>query len=160
MCLLWINSECFSSRHLIGSCIVPNYFSHVQFFATPTDCSPPGSTVHGILQGRILECIVISYSRGSSRPRNQTHISFVSCIGGQVLYHQHHLGSPIFGAVLVGINSLIFQKQLITEESLPTPLIHYNIFFDENQSSAWLVIGKLNGSSLFRFQRQESRAGR
>ena len=35
-------------------------------------CSPPGSSVHGILQARILEWIVISFSRGSSQPRNQT----------------------------------------------------------------------------------------
>ena len=47
------------------------------------DCSPPGFAVHGILQVRILEWVVISYSRGSSRPRDWTHIS---CIGRQVLY--------------------------------------------------------------------------
>jgi len=33
-------------------------------------------------------------SRGSSRPRDQTYVSYVSCIGRQVLYHYHHLGSP------------------------------------------------------------------
>ena len=36
------------------------------------DCSPPGSSVHGISQARILECVGISSSRGSSRPRDQT----------------------------------------------------------------------------------------
>ena len=41
----------------------------------PTDCSPPGSSVHGISQTRTLEWVAISSSRGSSRPRNQTHIS-------------------------------------------------------------------------------------
>ena len=35
----------------------------------PMDCSPPGSSVHGILQARILEWVAISFSRGSSRPR-------------------------------------------------------------------------------------------
>ena len=34
----------------------------------PMDCSPPGSSIHGILQARILEWVVISFSRGSSRP--------------------------------------------------------------------------------------------
>ena len=34
----------------------------------PVDCSPPGSSVHGILQARILEWVAISLSRGSSRP--------------------------------------------------------------------------------------------
>ena len=46
----------------------------------PIDCSPPGSSVHGILQLRILEWAAIPFSRGVSWPRDQTHISFVSCI--------------------------------------------------------------------------------
>ena len=46
----------------------------------PGDCSPPGFSVHGILQARILEWIAISFSRGSSQPRDQTR---VSCIGGR-----------------------------------------------------------------------------
>ena len=51
------------------------------------DCSLPGSSVHGIFQGRILEQVVISFPRGSSGPRNQTHVSCVSCIGRWILYH-------------------------------------------------------------------------
>ena len=43
------------------------------------DCSPQGSSVHGILRARILEWIAILFSRGSSRPRDQTQ---VSCIAG------------------------------------------------------------------------------
>ena len=50
----------------------------------PVDCSPPGSSIHGIFQAGILEQIPIFYSRGSSQPRDQTH---VSCIGKQILYH-------------------------------------------------------------------------
>ena len=45
----------------------------------PMDCSPVGSSVHGILQARILEWVAISFSRGSSEPRDQTQ---VSCIVG------------------------------------------------------------------------------
>ena len=41
----------------------------------PVDCSLPGSSVHGILQARILEWVAISFSRGSSWPRDQTQIS-------------------------------------------------------------------------------------
>ena len=51
-------------------------------------CSPPlsvGSSVHGLLQARILEWVVISSSRGSSRPRDRTCISGVSCSGRWVL---------------------------------------------------------------------------
>ena len=45
----------------------------------PIDCGPPGSSVHGIFQEKILELVAISYSRGSSWLRNQIHISCVSC---------------------------------------------------------------------------------
>ena len=41
----------------------------------PIDCSPPGSSVLGILQARILEWVAISFSRGSSQPRDWTHVS-------------------------------------------------------------------------------------
>ena len=44
------------------------------------DCCPPGSSVHGVLQASILEWVAISSSRGSSRPRDQTCISCISCI--------------------------------------------------------------------------------
>ena len=44
----------------------------------PQDCSPPGSSVRGILQARILEWVVMSSSGGSSRPRDRTHISCIS----------------------------------------------------------------------------------
>ena len=60
----------------------------------PMDCSPSGSSVHGILQGRMLACIAIPSSRGSSQPRDWTCVSYVSCIGRQILYLWCHLGSP------------------------------------------------------------------
>ena len=47
------------------------------------DCSPPGFSVHGILQARILEWVAISFSRRSSWPRDQTHVSL---FGRQILY--------------------------------------------------------------------------
>ena len=46
-----------------------------------------GSSVQAIFQARIPEQIAISYSRGSSQPRDQTCVSYVSCIGRCVLYH-------------------------------------------------------------------------
>ena len=44
----------------------------------PTDCSPADSSVHGILQARILEWGAIPFSRGSSQPRDRTHISLIA----------------------------------------------------------------------------------
>ena len=66
-------------------------FSHVQLFSTLLGL---GCSVHGILQARILEWVAISSSRGSYRSRDRTHVSYISCIGRQVLYHSHHLGNP------------------------------------------------------------------
>ena len=58
------------------------------------DCSPPGSSVHGILlMAKILEWVAVPSSRGSSQPRDRSHASYVSCTGREVLYHQYHLGS-------------------------------------------------------------------
>ena len=59
------------------------------------DCSLPSFSFHGIFQARILEWVVISFSRGSSPPGDLTRVSCISCIGRQILYHQYHLGSPI-----------------------------------------------------------------
>ena len=52
----------------------------------PMDCSPPGSSVHGILQASILEWVAMSFSRGSSKPRDRTWIL--------LHYHLSHQGSP------------------------------------------------------------------
>ena len=65
-------------------CLVPKL--HLPL-CDPMDYSLPGSSTHGILQTRILEWVAISYSRGSSWPRDWTCISCVSCIGRWILYH-------------------------------------------------------------------------
>ena len=51
------------------------FLSHVQLFATPWTVAPPDSSVHGILQAQKLEWVAIPFSRGSSRPRDQTQVS-------------------------------------------------------------------------------------
>ena len=51
------------------------------------DCSPAGFSVHGILQVRILKWVVMPFSRGSSWPKDGTHISYVSCICRWALYN-------------------------------------------------------------------------
>ena len=57
----------------------------------PMDCSPSGSSTHGIFQARILEWVALPSSRGSFQPRDKISISYVFCIGRQILYHQHHV---------------------------------------------------------------------
>ena len=53
----------------------------------PMDCNPPGSSVHGILQARILEWVTISFSRASVQHRDRTQLS-LQC--RQILYRLSH----------------------------------------------------------------------
>ena len=62
----------------------------------------PDSSVYGISQARILEWVAISFSRGSSQSRDQTH---VSCIGRQILYHWATGEAPTVNITLVFIRS-------------------------------------------------------
>ena len=54
-----------------------------------TVCSPSGSSVHRVLQARILGWVAMPSSRASSRPTDRTTVSYISLFGGWVLYHQH-----------------------------------------------------------------------
>ena len=58
-----------------------------QSLCDPVDCSPSHSSVHGILQARILEWVAMPYSRGSSPPRDQTRVSCVTSIAGKFFTH-------------------------------------------------------------------------
>ena len=53
----------------------------------PHRLSLAGFCVHGIFQAEILEWVAISFSRVSSRPRDRTCVSCISCIGRRILYH-------------------------------------------------------------------------
>ena len=67
-------------------CVYGCVLSRIQL-CDPMVCSPPGSSVRGIFQARILEWVAISYSKGYSQPRDWICISCISCIGRQILYH-------------------------------------------------------------------------
>ena len=73
-----LNSDCHKEANIHACCPVR--------LCDPMDCNPPGSSVHGIVQARLLEWVAISFSRGSSQPRDQTCVSCVSCIGRWILY--------------------------------------------------------------------------
>ena len=75
----------------------------------PVDCSPPGFSVHGIFQARILEWVAIFFCRGSSWPRDQTHISCVSCIGRQIFFFTTEPpGKPIFYIHMVYVHMSVY----------------------------------------------------
>ena len=79
---------------LILMCVLGR-FSQVLFFATLWTLASQALLTKGILQARILEWDAMPSSKRSSQPRDQSHISCVSCIGRQILYHWCHLGSPL-----------------------------------------------------------------
>ena len=99
----WPVLEPESRLHLLGKifliyCLFSNFKSESEVaqscptLGDPRDCSPPGSSVHGIFQARILEWVAISFSRGSSWPRDRTQVSR-HC--RQMLYLLSHQGSPL-----------------------------------------------------------------
>ena len=58
-------------------CVFSQLLSHV-WLCDPMDCNLPGSSVHGVFQARIPECVAVSFSRGFSRPRDWTQISWIA----------------------------------------------------------------------------------
>ena len=76
-------------------CLVPQSY---QILCDPVDCSPPGSSVHGILQARTLEWVAMPSSRGSSQPRSSTFQGIFPTQGSNpcllhsrwILYHLSH----------------------------------------------------------------------
>ena len=73
----------------------------------PTDCSPPGTSVHGIFQARILEWVAISYSRGTSQPRDWT---CVSCVAGS-FFTTEPPGKPRTSCVLTCNNMITYMYE-------------------------------------------------
>ena len=89
-------------------------------FCHLTDCSLPGSSVHGILQARILEWVAISSSKGSSWPRNRALDSCVPCICRQVPYQLSYQGSPFYLLILFFfffITKIYFDKSALQPRS-------------------------------------------
>ena len=96
-----------SPASLCGGSFMCMHAKSLQLYLTLCDsknCNP-GSSVHGILQARILEWVVMPSSKGSSRPRDQTHVSYVS-IGRRVLYHYRHLRSLLYVSLIGFLLSL------------------------------------------------------
>ena len=74
------------SGYFISICVCAKSLKSCPTLCDPMDCSLTGSSVHGILQARILGWTAVSYSSGSSQPRDRACISYISCIGTWVLY--------------------------------------------------------------------------
>ena len=82
----------------------------------PMDCSPPGSSVHGILQARILKWVAMFSSRGSSQPRDRPRVYCVSCIVRQMDSLPQNLLTSPWNKLLATHSSNLGWKITGTEE--------------------------------------------
>ena len=90
------------------------------------DCSPPGSSVHGMFQARMLAWVAVSSSEESPWATGQTWVSCVSCIAGGSFYHWAIRGAPTSGYDIHNIiNGDVKLEHLVQVESARFP--HYNI---------------------------------
>ena len=71
-----------TSSRFVGQGVCAQLLQLCPTLCDPMNCSPPASSAHGILQARILQWVTMPSSRGSSRPRDWTHVSCISCIAG------------------------------------------------------------------------------
>ena len=98
-------------------CCCWQVLSCVCLFVTPGDCSLPGSSVHWILQARILEWVAIPFSRGIFPTQGSTQVSCLCWTGRLILYHERHLG--------------IYPEKILLGERIKT-FLHENGFWSIN----------------------------
>ena len=117
----------------------------------PMYCSPPGSSIHGISQERILEWVATSFSRGSSWARDQTH---VSCIGRRVLY-RWAIGDALKTLWQVSVSCSIMSNSLWPMDWSPPGSFVHGIL--QARKLEWVAISFSRGSSRPRDWTQVSR---
>ena len=104
----------------------------------PMDCNLPGSSVHGIFQARILEWVAISFSRGSSPPRDWTQIS---CIAGGFFANWATREAPFFHD--------FSNLNLFVLLSLAKVFLSLLMIFSKSQCSTLLIFLHFPSSYLF-----------
>ena len=141
-------------RRVKGNILVENFMcvqaKSIQSCPTlcnPMDCSPPGSSVHGILQASILEGIAISSSRGSSQPRDRT---WVSCLLHWQAYSSQLVppGEPIHKCLLltfmrmqwnIAINTCVCVSVCVCEDKATRKLTYTRVISAISQTEVLRV---------------------
>ena len=106
------------------------------------DCSLPGFSIHGIFQARILEWVAMSFSRGSSRPRNRTRVSCIASTRFTIWATREAITSePQAKPKSIGVGSLSLLQQIFPTQELSWGLLHrrqilYQLSYQETQDSA------------------------
>ena len=111
----------------------------------PRDYSPPMSSVHGILQARILEWVAISFSRGSSQPRDWT---WVSCIAGRIFTDWATKGRMAWFDLLAVQGTL---KSLHKHHSSKASILQCSDFFMVQLSHQYMTTGKIVALTIWTF---------
>ena len=109
------------------------------------NCSPPGSSVHGIPQARILKWVAISFYKGSSQPRDGIHIS---CIGNSIqwiLYPWATKGACFFFYLIVLVSHLSIWNHNLFCLQIITGIRNMNyVFFKDSILTAIIMIGTIS----------------
>ena len=118
--------RCLFLHFLLFSCSVSDFYDLM-------DCSLPGSSVHGICWVELLERVAISSSRGSSPPREQTHVSCIFCTAGGFFIAEHQ-GSPVLHQESVNLlNNLLKSSTQIPQSSSNLACPRHNLLsFSQN----------------------------
>ena len=149
----WCNSLSAVSRIPPFSCII-NSLPSSQWWGglvaklcltlcNPVDCRSPDSSAHGISQARILEWVAISFSRGSSWPRDRILFSCIAC--RRILYWLSYQGSPPIHRKVLNSLTWVIWFSLINNNLLMFSLPE---IFLQNFYIIWLLPSPLVNSSL------------
>ena len=103
------------------------------------DHSPPGFSVHRAFQARILEWVTMPFSRGSSQPRDWTHVCYI-CTGRPVLHYYHHLVSLYIHTLI-----LIFKVQ---ELKIFSSIPRIGQAWETNLEPSWINSSKTGACNL------------
>ena len=112
-CFCWLPNH-WNSGTVVRRVCVAQLLQLCGTLCNPVDCSPPDSSAHGILQARMLEGVAMPSSRGSSPPRDWTHVSCSSCGGACSI----NLGSNIDRNLLFTFNGVIGRSLILSEPQL------------------------------------------
>ena len=124
------NSECHRTLNYLHSMKVNVLVTQsCPVLWNPLDCSPSGSSVHGILQAALLEWVAVSFSSRSSSPRDQTHVSCISCIVVDSLPSEP-LGKSMrpWGLIISSLIWFLFQTNTLVFPIYFSP--HFVLFHD------------------------------
>ena len=91
------------------------------------DCSPWGSSIHGILQARILEWVIILFSRESFRPRDQTRVYYIA---GELFNLLSHQGNKAYYLELLSNAKNYLEYTVQLDSSSLRSFFHYSLSLD------------------------------